>query len=99
MMVGHCAPPRSKIACSTNLSWNTSSISVYPLGAKAKMLALKIAPNGAFFREKQAKKVCFLAIIGGFPGFLFTDEYTGAVDQDVYFVPLALITTPQKGGF
>jgi hypothetical protein len=30
---------------------------------------------------------------------MFTDEYTGAVDQAVYFVQLDLITTPKKAGF
>jgi hypothetical protein len=45
--------------------------------AKAKVLAFKIAPNGAYFRVKLAKRACFSAKIGGFSGFLFTDEYMG----------------------
>jgi hypothetical protein len=63
------------------------------------MQALKIAPNGGFFRSKLAKKGCFRPIIGDFPGFLFTDEYTWSVGQDVCFVHLALISSPQKAGF
>jgi hypothetical protein len=41
----------------------------------------------------------FLAQKGGFPGFLFTDKYTGSIGQAVYFVLLAMINTPQKTGF
>jgi hypothetical protein len=54
--------------------------------AEAKMLSLKIAPNGASFRAKLAKRPVFWPKIGGFPGFLFTDEYTDPVDQTVYIV-------------
>jgi len=67
--------------------------------AEAKMLSLKIAPNGASFRAKLAKNPAFWPKIGGFPGLLFTDKYTGAVDQAVYFVSLALIATAQKAWF
>jgi hypothetical protein len=63
------------------------------------MQALKIAPNGAFFRSKLAKKGCFRPITGDFQGFLFTDEYIVAIGQAVCFVHLALIAAPQKAGF
>jgi len=63
------------------------------------MLALKIAPNGTFFSSKLAKKGCFWSKKGDFPGFQFTDEFTGAVGQSVYFVPLILIMAPQKVEF
>jgi hypothetical protein len=46
-----------------------------------------------------AKKDCFRPKIGDFQGFLFTDEYTMVIGQDVCFVHLALIATPQKAGF
>ena len=63
------------------------------------MQALKIAPNGAYFRAKLAKMASFWAKIGDFSGFLFTDEYSGSIGQAVCFVHLALIAAPQKAGF
>jgi hypothetical protein len=67
--------------------------------AKAKMQTLKSAPKEAFFRTKLAKKACFLAKNGGFSVFLFTDKYTWVVDEDVYYVSLALMNPSQEPGF
>jgi hypothetical protein len=47
------------------------------------MQSLKTAPNGASFRAKLAKKPAFWPKTSGFPGFLFTGEYIGYVDQAV----------------
>jgi hypothetical protein len=63
------------------------------------MLSLNMAPNEASFRARLAREACFLVRNGGFPGFLFTGEYTGSVDQAVYIVTLALTDSPQEAAY
>jgi hypothetical protein len=59
----------------------------------------EIAPMGPFFARNRQKGPVSWPKIGDFSGFLFTDKYTGAIGQAVYFVSLVLITAPQKAGF
>jgi hypothetical protein len=63
------------------------------------MLSLKVAPKGASFRFKSAKILVFPPENSGFSGFLFTDKYTGPVDQAAYFVALAMIVAAGKAEF
>ena len=59
----------------------------------------KMPQTGPLFAQSWQKGSASWSAIGGFPGFLFTDWYTGYVDQAVYFVALALIASPQEAGF
>jgi hypothetical protein len=63
------------------------------------MLSQKLLQMGPFFARNRQKGPVSWPKIGDFSGFLFTDKYTGAIGQAVYFVSLVLITAPQKAGF
>jgi hypothetical protein len=51
------------------------------------------------FARNQQKRLVFWPINGGFSGFVFTDKYTWLVDEDVYYLSLALINPSQESGF
>jgi hypothetical protein len=62
-------------------------------------MSLIIAPSGAFFHSKLAKKGYFWSKKGDFPGFQFTDKYTETDSQVIYYVQLTLIAAAQKAEF
>jgi len=66
--------------------------------AKARVLSLKLLQKGSLFAQNRHERPAFRSKTGCFPGFVFTDKYTIAVDQDVYFVSLVLMTSPQWWG-
>src|ERR1035441_3422640 len=59
----------------------------------------KLLQRGPLFARNWQKRPAFWPNIGGFPGFLFNDEYTVAIGHVIFFVHLTLIATPQKAGF
>jgi hypothetical protein len=52
-----------------------------------------------FFARNWQKRPVFWPKNGGFSVFLFTDKYTWVVDEDVYYVSLALMNPSQEPGF
>jgi hypothetical protein len=49
----------------------------------------KVHEKGPFFAHNWQKRRIFWLKSGGFSGFVFTDEYTWLVDDDVYYLSRA----------